>query len=58
MLKIGHKYYNPKEIRSMYLTHRGYPTLVFTNGDEEETNKYYDEYSFKKLVKEWEKCLK
>lgn len=53
MLKIGHKYYNPKEIRSMYLTRRGYLTLVFTNGDEEETNTYYDEYSFKELVKGW-----
>lgn len=58
MLNIGHKYYNPKEIRSMYLTRRGFLILVFTNGDEENTDTYYDEYSFSELVKGWKQCLK
>ncbi len=58
MFKIGKGYYNAKEIRKLSRTNRDNLIITYVNGEQEVTDYYYSDYSFEKLIKEWEQCLK
>lgn len=58
MLKIENAYYNAKEIRKLSRTNRDNLIITYTNGEQDFTDYYFNDYRFEELIKEWEKCLK
>ncbi len=58
MLKINNTYYNANNIRKLSRTNRNNLIITYTDGEQDVTDYYFDDYSFKQLIKEWEKCLK